>query len=115
MVWGDGKQALEIVKEYMPSMINFGYHDAMTMLKEGDIGLLSSHHFAHSTEQETATSLRIEDRADEYIVRAFQYRYFHSFTILNICKSFLLRHKYANLELLNDDEDAITLKPVHRP
>lgn len=113
-VCSDGKQALEIVKEYMPNMI---ISDIMMPEMRGD-------ELCHILKNDIDTSHipiilltalnndrniieGLKTGADEYIVKPFNIGILRA-TISNILANrSLLKHKYANLEL-NDDEDGDT-------
>ena len=111
-VCNDGKPALDIVKEYMPNMI---ISDIMMPEMRGD-------ELCHILKNDIETSHipiilltalnndrniieGLKTGADEYIVKPFNIGILRA-TIANILANrSLLRHKYANLEL-NDDEDS---------
>lgn len=113
-VCNDGKQALEIVKEYMPNMI---ISDIMMPEMRGD-------ELCHILKNDIDTSHipiilltalnndrniieGLKTGADEYIVKPFNIGILRA-TISNILANrSLLKHKYANLEL-NDDEEGDT-------
>lgn len=113
-VCSDGKQALEIVKEYMPNMI---ISDIMMPEMRGD-------ELCHILKNDIDTSHipiilltalnndrniieGLKTGADEYIVKPFNIGILRA-TISNILANrSLLKHKYANLEL-NDDEEGDT-------
>lgn len=110
-VCSDGKQALDIVKEYMPNMI---ISDIMMPEMRGD-------ELCHRLKNDIETSHipiilltalnndrniieGLKTGADEYIVKPFNIGILRA-TIANILTNrSLLRHKYANLEL-NDEEN----------
>ena len=111
-VCNDGKPALDIVKEYMPNMI---ISDIMMPEMRGD-------ELCHILKNDIETSHipiilltalnndrniieGLKTGADEYIVKPFNIGILRA-TIANILANrSLLRHKYANLEL-NDDENS---------
>ncbi|RHL10480.1 MULTISPECIES: response regulator [Bacteroides] len=111
-VCSDGKQALDIVKEYMPNMI---ISDIMMPEMRGD-------ELCHRLKNDIETSHipiilltalnndrniieGLKTRADEYIVKPFNIGILRA-TIANILTNrSLLRHKYANLELNDEESD----------
>ena len=111
-VCSDGKQALDIVKEYMPNMI---ISDIMMPEMRGD-------ELCHRLKNDIETSHipiilltalnndrniieGLKTGADEYIVKPFNIGILRA-TIANILTNrSLLRHKYANLELNDEESD----------
>jgi DNA-binding response OmpR family regulator/two-component sensor histidine kinase len=111
-VCSDGKQALDIVKEYMPNMI---ISDIMMPEMRGD-------ELYHKLKNDIETSHipiilltalnndrniieGLKTGADEYIVKPFNIGILRA-TIANILTNrSLLRHKYANLELNDEESD----------
>lgn len=116
-VCSDGKQALEIVKEYMPNMI---ISDIMMPEMRGD-------ELCHILKNDIDTSHipiilltalnndrniieGLKTGADEYIVKPFNIGILRA-TISNILANrSLLKHKYANLELSDDEEGDTCIK-----
>lgn len=115
-VCNDGKPALDIVKEYMPHMI---ISDIMMPEMRGD-------ELCHILKNDIDTSHipiilltalnndrniieGLKTGADEYIVKPFNIGILRA-TIANILTNrSLLRQKYANLELNEDDNDSVCL------
>ena len=111
-VCSDGKQALDIVKEYMPNMV---ISDIMMPEMRGD-------ELCHKLKNDIETSHipiilltalnndrniieGLKTGADEYIVKPFNIGILRA-TIANILTNrSLLRHKYANLELNDEESD----------
>lgn len=111
-VCSDGKQALDIVKEYMPNMI---ISDIMMPEMRGD-------ELCHKLKNDIETSHipiilltalnndrniieGLKTGADEYIVKPFNIGILRAMIANILTNRSLLRHKYANLELNDEESD----------
>lgn len=104
-VCSDGKQALDIVKEYMPNMvisdIMMPGHKLKNDIETSHIPIILL--TALNNDRNIIEGLKTG--ADEYIVKPFNIGILRA-TIANILTNrSLLRHKYANLELNDEESD----------